>query len=63
MYLNDKRLEAQIARILNEDGIQTDTGRTWTPWTVRGLLTNEKYIGNNVYNRTSFKRKRAAKPY
>jgi hypothetical protein len=38
--------------------IQTDLGREWTRATVREVLTNEKYIGNNVYNRVSFKLKK-----
>jgi DNA invertase Pin-like site-specific DNA recombinase len=49
---NDKNL-AQIAAILNAQGVLTDHGRIWTPATVKQILTNEKYIGNNVYNRTS----------
>jgi DNA invertase Pin-like site-specific DNA recombinase len=47
--------ETQIARRLNEEGISCATGRPWTRGTVREILTNEKYIGNNVYNRTSAK--------
>ena len=49
--------EATIARRLNEDGVLTDLGRTWTRGIVHQLLTNEKYIGGNVYNRVSFKLK------
>ena len=45
--------ERAIAGKLNEEGILTDLGRAWTFDTVRSLLTNEKYIGNNVYNRFS----------
>jgi hypothetical protein len=44
--------------MLNAQGIVTDFGRSWTRGTVHQLLTNEKYIGNNVYHRTSFKLKR-----
>lgn len=47
--------EAVIARALNEKGILTDLDRAWTSGTVHQVLTNEKYIGNNVYNRTSGK--------
>ena len=43
---------------LNEQGIQTDLDREWTRATVSEVLTNEKYIGNNVYNRISFKLKK-----
>lgn len=38
--------------------IRTELGREWTRATVREVLTNEKYIGNNVYNRVSFKLKK-----
>ncbi len=44
--------------LLNERGILTDLGRLWTRATVHQILSNEKYIGNNVYNRRSFKLKR-----
>ena len=38
--------------------VQTDLGRDWTRATVHEVLTNEKYVGNNVYNRVSFKLKK-----
>ena len=50
--------ESKIAAALNEKGILTDFGRPWTRGTVHEVLTNEKYIGNNVYHRTSFKLKK-----
>ncbi|WP_346286495.1 recombinase family protein [Zoogloea sp.] len=49
--------EASIAEMLNNEGLLTDLGRKWTRGTVHQLLTNEKYIGNSVYNRMSFKLK------
>jgi hypothetical protein len=49
--------ESQIAAILNQKGVITDLGRVWTRATVHEVLTNEKYIGNNVFNRRSFKLK------
>jgi DNA invertase Pin-like site-specific DNA recombinase len=52
------KLESEIAAGLNARGIVTDFGRAWTRGTVHEVLTNEKYIGNNVYHRTSFKLKR-----
>ncbi|HPC51807.1 MAG TPA: recombinase family protein [Verrucomicrobiota bacterium] len=51
------KLESEIAASLNAQGILTDFGRAWTRGTVHELLTNKKYIGNNVYHRTSFKLK------
>lgn len=50
--------EGAIAASLNQRGILTDLGRSWTRGTVHEVLTNEKYIGNNVFNRTSFKLKK-----
>ena len=38
--------------------VRTDLDRDWTRATVHEVLTNEKYIGNNVYNRVSFKLKK-----
>lgn len=58
-FVNDGLLESEIAKRLNIRGIQTDLGRDWTRATVREVLSNEKYIGNNVYNRRSFKLKKA----
>src|SRR5262249_34903078 len=52
------KVESEIAKTLNERGVKTDLGRLWTRGTVHQVLTNEKYIGNNVYNRTSFKLKK-----
>jgi hypothetical protein len=51
--------EREIAAQLNNEGVATDLGRPWTRGTVHQVLTNEKYIGNNVYNRVSFKLKAA----
>jgi DNA invertase Pin-like site-specific DNA recombinase len=47
-----------IAGRLNGMGIRTDIDRRWTYSTARQVLTNEKYIGNNIYNRQSFKLKK-----
>lgn len=50
--------EREIAENLNSRGILTDLGRPWSRGTVHQILTNEKYVGNNLYHRTSFKLKR-----
>lgn len=57
-FLDEYLSEREIADRLNERGVKTDLGRAWTRGTVHQLLTNEKYLGNNVYHRTSFKLKR-----
>ena len=50
--------EREIADTLNSESLRTDRNRSWTRGTVHQVLTNEKYVGDNVYNRTSFKLKR-----
>jgi len=56
-FIDEGKNESEIADLLNAKGIATDFGRAWTRSTVHQILTNEKYIGNNVYSRTSFKLK------
>ncbi|NVD45097.1 recombinase family protein [Altererythrobacter sp. HHU K3-1] len=56
-FVDKGESEAQIALDLNARRIRTDLGRAWTRGTVHQLLINEKYIGNNVWARTSFKLK------
>jgi DNA invertase Pin-like site-specific DNA recombinase len=57
-FIDECKNESEIADLLNAKGIVTDFGRAWTRSTIHQILTNEKYIGNNVYHRTSFKLKR-----
>ncbi len=58
MFVEEGKSELEIADILNARQILTDLERPWTRGCVHQLLTNEKYIGHNVYHRTSFKLKR-----
>jgi len=62
MFIENGWSEAEIAQHLNERGILTDFSRPWTRSTVRQLLTNEKYVGTNVYARRSGKLKQPSKP-
>ncbi|CAO4163979.1 recombinase family protein [Methylorubrum populi] len=57
MFVEDGCSETEIAAMLNREGIGTDLGHLWTRGTVHQVLTNEKYVGNNVFNRRSFKLK------
>lgn len=57
-FVDDRLVESQIAALLNQRGIRTDWDRPWTRGTVHQILTNEKYIGNNIFNRTSCKLKK-----
>ena len=57
-FVDRGKMESEIAALLNERGIVTDLGRPWSRGSVHQVLTNEKYIGNNIYNRRSFKLKK-----
>lgn len=58
LFVESRRSEREIAELLNDEGLTSDLGRPWTRGTVHQVLTNEKYIGNNVFNRVSFKLKK-----
>jgi hypothetical protein len=57
-FVHDGLSERAIAEELNRRGIAADTGRPWTRGSVHQLLINEKYVGDNVWNRRSFKLKK-----
>ena len=57
LFLEEGMPERVIASVWNREGSRSDAGALWTRGTIHQILTNEKYIGNNVYNRTSFKLK------
>jgi len=57
-FIDEGLVEPEIAGRLNGMKIRTDLDRAWTRATVHEVLTNEKYIGHNIYNRTSFKLKK-----
>jgi DNA invertase Pin-like site-specific DNA recombinase len=56
-FVEEGRTESEIAACLNEEGKLTDRGTVWTRGTVHQILINDKYVGDNVWNRTSFKLK------
>lgn len=57
-FIDGGLMESEIAARLNEQKIRTDLDREWTRATIHEVLTNEKYIGNNIFNRRSFKLKK-----
>jgi DNA invertase Pin-like site-specific DNA recombinase len=57
MFVEEGKSERDIALTLNQRGIISDLGRPWTRASVHQILTNEKYIGNNIFNRVSYKLK------
>jgi DNA invertase Pin-like site-specific DNA recombinase len=57
-FVDGERSESEIALDLNARGIFSDLNRPWTRGTIHQILINEKYIGNNVWNRGSSKLKK-----
>jgi DNA invertase Pin-like site-specific DNA recombinase len=49
--------EQEIATDLHRRDLSPGQGRGWTRGSIHQILINEKYIGNNVWGRTSFKLK------
>lgn len=56
-FVVEAKSEGEIAKTLNARGVSTDLGRPWTRGTVHQVLINPKYVGDNVWNRVSFKLK------
>ena len=57
LFIDDNMPEFIIAERLNELNIPAENGTLWTRAKIHQILTNEKYIGNNIYNKTSSKLK------
>ena len=56
-FIFKNKPEYIIANELNTLGIHAENDTKWTRAKIHHILTNEKYIGNNVYNKTSYKLK------
>jgi len=57
LFVTKRKCVTQIAAELNANKIFTTRGNRWTALTIDKILTNEKYIGNIIFNRRSFKLK------
>ena len=58
LFVQEGYIERQIANELNRAGLFGELGRPWTRGMIHQVITNEKYVGNNVYNKISFKLKK-----
>jgi DNA invertase Pin-like site-specific DNA recombinase len=57
LFTVHRKGEREIAEILNDRGTVTDLSHPWKRVTIHQVLINEKYVGDNVWARTSFKLK------
>ncbi len=58
LFTNGKHSEREIADSLNVRGLCGELGQPWTRGTIHEILINPKYVGDNIYNRRSFKLKK-----
>jgi DNA invertase Pin-like site-specific DNA recombinase len=56
-FVRKRMTESEIAQRLNKRDLKNATGRRWTGQCVGRILVCEKYIGNNVWNKSSLKLK------
>ncbi|NNG25550.1 recombinase family protein [Telluria aromaticivorans] len=62
MYLIECVSDTGIARRLNEEGIENQFGRQWSPFHVKQILTNDKYAGTLVFNRSTRRLRSSRRP-
>jgi DNA invertase Pin-like site-specific DNA recombinase len=55
MFVDQRIHAARIASFLNKNGMGNGYGHGWTTSLILQILRNEKYVGNSVWNRESFK--------
>jgi DNA invertase Pin-like site-specific DNA recombinase len=55
MFVYERMPAARIASFLNKNNMGNGYGRGWTTNIILEILRNEKYIGNNVWNRESYR--------
>ena len=60
-FVVHRRSRGSILRRLNEEKVPNHRGAPWSHAMVRHLLSNEAYIGNSVYNRSSCRLKQLRK--
>lgn len=57
-FVEQGKLEPEIAELLNSRNVLSEVGGSWTRGRVHQVLTNPKYVGDNVWNRMSYKLKK-----
>jgi hypothetical protein len=57
-FVEDGKLEQEISELLNIRGVIAEDGSKWTRGRIHQVLTNPKYVGDNVWNRVSYKLKK-----
>lgn len=62
LYLVEHCSDTDIARRLNSERIENEFGRAWSPYHVKQILTNDKYAGTLVFNRSTQRFRTSRRP-
>ncbi|MFC3461444.1 recombinase family protein [Massilia haematophila] len=54
--------DIRIAQVLNAEGLKNQYGRSWSAHNVKAILTNEKYAGTLIFNRSTQRLKSSRRP-
>jgi hypothetical protein len=62
MYIEERLSDTRIADRLTSQGVPNEHGRPWSSFHVKSILTNEKYCGTLVFNRSTQRLKSSRRP-
>ena len=62
MYIDDLLSDTAIAARLNVECVRSEQGTPWSNWNVKNILTNEKYCGTMVFNRSTQRLRTSRRP-
>jgi DNA invertase Pin-like site-specific DNA recombinase len=62
MYIDERMADVHIAAKLNAEGVPHEQGSTWAGFNVKSILTNEKYAGVLVFNRSTQRLRSSRRP-
>lgn len=62
MCTNRQMPDTRIAETLNAEGLKNQYGRAWSAHNVKAILTNEKYAGTLIFNRSTQRLRSSRRP-
>ena len=62
MCTNQNLPDTRIAELLNAEGLTNQHGRSWSGYNVKAILTNEKYAGALIFNRSTQRLRSSRRP-
>lgn len=62
MYIDELLSDTAIATRLNVEGVRSEQGAPWSNYNIKNILTNEKYCGTLVFNRSTQRLRTSRRP-